>query len=336
VVIRSSILHATLLLITTTALGSTRAEASTALAECYSNSVRDLAEDTTVAQIRAHCEQQASEIQSKDRGLPAYEQSALEERIAATERTEGRPFVLTAHKPNYLMITRMSEPNHAPYIDSTGVADPLNHTELKFQVSVKAPIWRDMFDSKADLYFAYTSTSWWQTFNSDLSLPFRETNYEPELFVRGIADSKFLGMRLATWQLGFNHQSNGRSQPLSRGWNRILGKANLELSKNLALQVRAWYQIPQSEDYNAGLRTHSYLGYGDVRAVWTPKRSTFTAMVRPTSKKTNFELTWSYPLGRVFRVYAQYYRGYGESLIDMDWDTERFGVGFALNDFLMH
>ena len=79
---------------------------------------------------------------------------------------------------------------------------------------------------------------------------------------------------------------------------------------------------------------YKYLGYGDLRAVWTPNRNTITAMVRPGTKDTGFELTWSYPISRVFRIYAQYYNGTGESLIDYDYDIERIGIGIAMNDYL--
>jgi outer membrane phospholipase A len=36
----------------------------------------------------------------------------------------------------------------------------------------------------------------------------------------------------------------------------------------------------------------------------------------------------------VFRVYALYYNGYVESLIDYDYKNERFGIDIALHDFV--
>ena len=35
----------------------------------------------------------------------------------------------------------------------------------------------------------------------------------------------------------------------------------------------------------------------------------------------------------MFRVYAQHYHGYGESMIDYDYKNERMGIGIAMNDF---
>jgi len=313
------------------------APAQDGLSQCLSEAVQGADGSVTVGELRADCARKTADDVGEvkpDTG-PVYEVSALDERQAALEKVEGRPFVLTPHKPSYLLVTQMAQPNHAPYVASTGVNEPLNDTELKFQFSVKAPVWRDMFGSELDLYMAFSTTAWWQVANDELSAPFRETNYEPELFLRSVADHDFLGMTIAGWQLGINHESNGRTEPLSRGWNRIMGRLNLEIGRDLAIQLRAWHRIPQSADVDGNPRIYRYLGYGDIRAVWAPNKNTLTAMVRPTTEKTSFELTWSYPVSRVFRVYAQYYNGYGESLIDYDFDIERWGIGFAFNDYLM-
>ncbi len=56
--------------------------------------------------------------------------------------------------------------------------------------------------------------------------------------------------------------------------------------------------------------------------------------MRPGTQETSYELTWSYPISAVFRIYAQYYNGFGESMLDYDYDIERIGIGFTMNDFL--
>lgn len=240
--------------------------------------------------------------------------------------------MITAHQPSFLLASTY-DPNVDPFLplDPTAV---LEDTEMVFQLSIKAPIWRNMFGSDIDGYFGYTTKSYWQLFNDDFSAPFRETNYQPELFVRKVTNRDLLGVGVLGWDLGFNHESNGRAEPLSRSWNRVMGRLGLGLTDDLTLFARAWWRIPEDEVDDDNPNMYQYYGYGDVRAVWTPNRNTFTALLRPGTQKTSYEVTWSYPISRVFRVYALYYNGYGESLLDYDFKNERFAIGIALNDFL--
>jgi phospholipase A1 len=76
------------------------------------------------------------------------------------------------------------------------------------------------------------------------------------------------------------------------------------------------------------------MGYGDIGVGWVPNRHTITAMYRPATEGDAVQLTWSYPITRYLRVYAQYWNGYGESLIDYNVRTKRWGIGVSLSDIL--
>ena len=310
--------------------------ADTATDACLAEALSTADDSTTIGELRLLCQQgQSARVdQAKQDEIPVYERSIIDERFDMERAAEDRPFVITAHQPNYILWSAMDTPNQAPYVGTAGVPDPLDDTEMVFQVSIKAPIWRDMFGSNIDTYFGYTARSWWQVFNDDFSAPFRETNYQPEVFLRSFTDREFLGAKIHFWDLGFNHESNGRTDVLSRSWNRVIGRVGLELTDNLNVLVRTWYRLPEDDIDDDNPNEYKYYGYGDVRVGWTPNRNTFTALLRPGTEETSYELTWSYPISPVFRIYAQYYNGYGESLIDYDYKMERFGIGITMNDFL--
>ena len=67
--------------------------------------------------------------------------------------------------------------------DYTGPKVDYDVVELKFQLSFKTKVLQSVLWGKADLWVAYTQVSHWQIYNADLSRPFREINYEPEIIL---------------------------------------------------------------------------------------------------------------------------------------------------------
>jgi len=261
--------------------------------------------------------------------------SALEERSRIERETRFQPFVLTPHKPNYILpLTYNSYPNQAPFDQ---VEDgTLEETEAKFQISIKIPITNELFGDSATLYAAYTNQSYWQAYNDDNSRPFRETNHEPELFFAIQNDWQWAGFTNRLIFFGISHQSNGQSGSLSRSWNRLYADFIFERG-DFYLSIKPWLRITAADMQDDNPDIADYMGNGEARLVYAAKKHTVSLMLRNNLQADNrgaVELNWSFPMSRRAKWFIQYFDGYGESLIDYDARVKRLGVGIALTDWL--
>lgn len=290
----------------------------------------------TLSEIRALC--------SADESIMEKEQSqgALTDRIKGEMEASDNRFVITPHRPNYaLPVSYNKNPNSKPF---KVVGGDFSNTEIKFQISLKAPLWQGMFNGYGDLYAAYTNISWWQAYNSN-SAPFRETNHEPEIFAAFPTDYDFFGLKLRAVVAGFSHQSNGRSGDLSRSWNRVYANFLLERD-NFYMSFKPWYRIPESDkDPNDSNTTKGddnpdidkYMGNGELHFGYKLDTHQISMMLRNNLRSDNkgaVQLDWSFPLNERFRGYVQYFNGYGESLIDYNASVSRLSVGVLLTDWL--
>ena len=262
--------------------------------------------------------------------------SALDRRIEVERKTRYQAFVLTPHKPNYILpFTYNTTPNNSHNsILSNGELDKV---EIKFQLSIKFPIADNLISKRDSLQFAYTNLSFWQAYDEDDSSPFRETVHEPEVFMAFENDWEFLGMNNRVVQLGVAHQSNGRDGELSRSWNRIYLDFIFERG-NYYLSFKPWY-FPRSwgsaSKDNPDIDT--YYGNFELRGVYASDKHTVSLMLRNNFDNPSYgalEINWSFPMSRRAKWFVQYFNGYGESLIDYNASANRFGIGVALTDWL--
>ena len=252
-------------------------------------------------------------------------------------RPDSDEFQISLYRPNYVLAARYSDrPNEAPFdVLFNAVENPdaeLESTEAEFQLSFKARVWATD-DRRCGAWAAYTQRSQWQVYNGDLSAPFRETNYEPELFVSYNPGLSFAGIDWRLLNVGYNHQSNGRSDPISRSWDRAIAEIGIERG-DFALLVRPWVILDDGGDDNPDI--DDYMGWGDVTALYKKNGHSVSLMARgkPGGKGT-VQLTWmSPPILGPLRAYVEAFSGYGDSLIDYNWYQNTIGIGVALNDFL--
>jgi phospholipase A1 len=252
------------------------------------------------------------------------------------EGARRKKYAIKLHRSTYVLPFTYNE---SPNVDAVREADPdkdLKKAEVNFQLSLKVKLWQDILDHKMDLWFGYTQRSFWQFYNFEDSSPFRETNYEPELLLNFRTDYRILGLKGRFINLGFNHQSNGQSKPLSRSWNRAVVNFGFERDQ-FSFLLKGWYRIPESAEDDDNPNIEKYLGYGEIWAYYFLKKHRLGLMLRNNfsfhANRGALQAEWSFPLLKWVNGHVQYFVGYGESLLDYKHRVNRIGIGFILVDW---
>jgi phospholipase A1 len=286
--------------------------------------------DEDAARLRCY-----DRVGGRDTLVPTHETSTRPqfrhrwEQHLLTDATQ-EPFTIRAYQPNYVLVTHLRSFNRAPY-DAFDPEDRLGPNEVKLNISLQSKLLDDIFGSNGDLWISYTQTSYWQLFTTDLSSPFRETNYNPELHVAFLTDNTFGGMTLRSASFGLRHDSNGQAGSLSRSWNRVFAEFQMA-SGSLVVSVRPWLAVLGASE-NPDIE--NYYGHFDVRASWEGRDQLFSATLRnPFNNHYGAELSWSFPISGRFRGLLQWNYGYGENLIDYNHKNNRIGLGVLMSDWL--
>ena len=263
--------------------------------------------------------------------------SLLDSRWELARGSKLGVFNFRAYKPVYLLPAFWSSaPNESPASSRPDVPrqqQALDDVEAKFQLSFKTKAIENLFGDNGDLWMGYTQSSRWQVYNADNSRPFRETNYEPEVLLVFRTGYEFAGWHGRLAGIGINHQSNGRADPLSRSWNRIIANVGFD-REDWSLVLRPWWRLSDgSEDENPGIE--DYVGRGDATLVHRRGRHEFALIGRHSLRggdrsRGALQFDWGFPISRSLRGHVQVFDGYGESLIDYDHRATYLGLGVSL------
>jgi outer membrane phospholipase A len=216
----------------------------------------------------------------------------------------------------------------------------------KFQISFKYQLFSNKgplvkaFPLLKGLHLAYTQTSLWDL-TSD-SKPFVDTSYKPELFyaVRGVDGGRWADWLRLDLQAGLQHQSNGKSGADSRSLNVAYFEPTLIVGNedgfHFSLAPRVWAYIGGLDenrdirDFHGNVGARSRLGWGRGLLL------SATGRLGDDANRGALQLDLSYPLMRflygnvALYLYAQYFYGYGESLLQYNERTSALRFGFAL------
>lgn len=231
-----------------------------------------------------------------------------------------------AYKSNYLL----------PAIWTFNELEDREGTEIKFQISMQQSL---LTISGYTINLGYTQKSFWQAYHQEDSSPFRETNYNPEFFVRSPVFRNEFGQ--FTGYLGYEHESNGEVLPVSRSWDRIYTRVIFEFHP-FNINYKLWYRLPEPQkedsldpkgDDNPDI--HHYYGYSELSVTYKNGRHEFSIFSRlnAVQKKGAIQLDYTGPMpGKSINYYFQYWNGYGESLIDYDRRLTKFGIGLLIKN----
>ena len=219
--------------------------------------------------------------------------------------------------------------------------DPDN---IKFQISFKYRLLNpdgslaDKAPRLADLYIGYTQTSF-----IDLDSPsdaFLDNIFKPEFMF----SQQRLAAQPTAWlsqiglEAGIQHQSNGASGDDSRSFNLLYARPVLKFGDPDAYHFTA---APKVWLYVGSLRENpdiaDYFGYFDLELRFGSTDGVeLRSNWRQGSEGGSIQLDLTYPLGVLCfgncngYLQAQYFSGYGETLINYNQKDTQFRVGFAL------
>lgn len=257
------------------------------------------------------------------------------------DRCEPARSVFLPHRPNYFLPVIYTDSVNRDVWDEAGAgaardAERFRHYEAAFQLSFKVRLLRDVLSQPVDIWAAYTQRSFWQVYSTDVSAPVRETNYEPELIAVWRPAQTRPGLPRHV-SLGLNHQSNGRSDALSRSWNRLYLEAGFD-GPDYMLALRPWWRLPTEDRDSDTPALENWAGRVQVLGAWQWRRHVFSAEIHNNllwpNNRGNVQLGWTWPLTDRVKAYVQVFDGHGLNLLDYRHDTRGVAAGLLLGDWL--
>ncbi|WP_319522090.1 phospholipase A [uncultured Desulfosarcina sp.] len=216
--------------------------------------------------------------------------------------------------------------------------------QSKFQLSFKYRLFNPegWMAAKAawlsGFHLGYTQRSIWDL--KSTSKPFDDTSYMPELFYL-LPKIELNNARISAFgiQGGFQHESNGKGGEDSRSTNYlyIMPIMGIHLAGNYHLKIapKIYTYIDNDDETNEDL--NDYRGYVDLEvAIADPEGVALKSHLWCADEGSSVQLDLTYPMTRLFKknlnfyLHAQYFSGYGETLLHYDRRQDVFRLGFSI------
>lgn len=139
--------------------------------------------------------------------------------------------------------------------------------------------------------------------------------------------------------IGLVHQSNGRSAPFSRSWNRVYVQSGWEYNNHYLL-ARGWWRVPESTRNDDNPDIQKYFGRAELEAHWSPDTDDEVILLARSNLSSGqprgyMQLDWSTPIktGHLSHLSVQLSSGYGQSLIDYNHKQTSLAFGLTFRDW---
>lgn len=261
--------------------------------------------------------------------------------IKATTETPSTPEApQTTHSQDVFDTFRSAISTYEP---SYFIIGPEPQSNARFQISFKYRLFNPKNTKDTgihnDFYLGYTQRSLWDLSSS--SMPFVDTTYNPSFFWyrekpwQQEGQNFYLGLNT-----GIEHASNGKSGDTSRSLNDFYIQPELNYTfgggSTLSFMPRVKKYVGVSND-NADYK--AYMGHIDWKLRWRQDHGLSITGKHQRGKqgRKTYQVDASWPLKRTplnmnGYLYAQYYKGYGETLLHYNRNAQsqvRFGIAIT-------
>ncbi|MCI5784151.1 MAG: phospholipase A [Bacteroidales bacterium] len=213
---------------------------------------------------------------------------------------------------------------------------PINHkptnenSDVKFQISMQIRLTNTTLPWNTYLYFYYTQKVFWHVLEE--SLPMTDLNFNPGI---GLAKPLFSdGRYIGKLSMQLEHESNGKDGDASRSWNRVTFGANIMIDRTLMVHGKVWIPIIDGENNKDILDYCGIYQIGTQVMSENQKWAGSVILVKRRGWKPNYniitEISYRFSKHSDWSLFAQYYCGYGEGLLDYNKHVSKIRAGIVI------
>lgn len=204
------------------------------------------------------------------------------------------------------------------------------NTNVKFQVSISQRLTKSTLPGGFYLFLFYTQKCFWNVLEK--SMPMTDLNFNPGI---GISKPLFVKDRfIGKATIILEHESNGRDSTASRSWNRLSFGGNILIDPRMMIHGKFWIPIVDGQ-YNKDLLDYVGLYQTGFSVMPPSQRWVFSVIV---TKRKGWNLNFNTVVELSYRLsnrenqylFAQYYNGYGEGLLDYKQFHSQLRVGIVI------